>query len=229
MISSLVAGVSGGVSTGLTTGLSISPEPLLHTLGPWALVGIAVMIFIESGVLFPFLPGDSLILTAVLLRAQLGLSPWAIAGVALAAAVVGDQTGYGLGHRFGRRFFRDDARVLTTARLAEAERFFDRYGPVSLVLARFVPIVRTYVPLVAGTARLRYRRFVVWNVTGALLWVVGLTLVALLLGGIPFVAKNIDLLAIVVVVVSVLPLVATGLRRRGQNQDRELVDADREA
>ncbi|WP_263732276.1 DedA family protein [Cellulomonas sp. SG140] len=229
MISSLVAGLSGGVSTGLTTGLSISPEPLLHALGPWALVGIAVMIFVESGVLFPFLPGDSLILTAVLLRAQLGLSPWAIAGVALAAAVAGDQTGYWLGHRFGRRFFRDDARVLTTARLAEAERFFDRYGPVSLVLARFVPIVRTYVPLVAGTARLRYRRFVVWNVTGALLWVVGLTLVALLLGGIPFVAKNIDLLAIVVVVVSVLPLVVTGLRRRGQNQDRELVDADRDA
>ncbi|WP_348773390.1 DedA family protein [Cellulomonas sp. NTE-D12] len=229
MISSLVPGMSGGVSTGLTTGLSISPEPLLHALGPWALVGIAVMIFIESGVLFPFLPGDSLILTAVLLRAQLGLSPWAIAGVALAAAVAGDQTGYWLGHRFGRRFFRDDARVLTTARLAEAEQFFDRYGPVSLVLARFVPIVRTYVPLVAGTARLRYRRFVVWNVAGALLWVVGLTLVALLLGGIPFVAKNIDLLAIVVVVVSVLPLVATGLRRRGQNQDRELVDTDRDA
>ncbi|MBN9326212.1 DedA family protein [Cellulomonas sp. 73-145] len=187
------------------------------------------MIFIESGVLFPFLPGDSLILTAVLLRAPLGLSPWAIAVVALLAAVAGDQTGYWLGHRFGRRFFTDDARVLTTARLAEAERFFDRYGPVSLVLARFVPIVRTYVPLVAGTARLRYRRFLVWNVTGALLWVVGLTFVALLLGGIPFVAKNIDLLAIVVVVVSVLPLVATGLRRRGQNQDRELVDADRSA
>jgi len=222
-------GLAATHATSVASGLSVSPEHLLHALGPWALAGIAVMIFIESGVLFPFLPGDSLILTAVLLRAPLGLSPWAIAVVALLAAVAGDQTGYWLGHRFGRRFFTDDARVLTTARLAEAERFFDRYGPVSLVLARFVPIVRTYVPLVAGTARLRYRRFLVWNVTGALLWVVGLTFVALLLGGIPFVAKNIDLLAIVVVVVSVLPLVATGLRRRGQNQDRELVDADRSA
>ena len=181
------------------------------------------MVFIESGVLFPFLPGDSLILTAVLLRGQLGLSPLAIAGVAFAAAVAGDQTGYWLGHRYGRRFFKDDARVLTTARLGEAERFFDRYGPVSLVLARFVPIVRTYVPVVAGTARLRYRRFVVWNVTGALLWVAGLTLVAILLGGIPFVAHNIDLLAIVVVVVSVVPIVTAALRRRSAD-----VDVDRE-
>ncbi|MBN9160692.1 MAG: DedA family protein, partial [Myxococcales bacterium] len=162
--------------TALSTAIPLSAGPLLHALGPWALAGIAVMIFIESGVLFPFLPGDSLILTAVLLHVQLNLSPVAIAGVAFVAAVAGDQAGYWLGHRFGRRFFRDDARVLTTARLREAERFFDRYGALSLVLARFVPIVRTYVPLVAGTARLRYRRFIVWNVAGALLWVLGLTL-----------------------------------------------------
>ena len=211
--------------TALGTALSISPASFLHALGPWALVGIAVMVFIESGVLFPFLPGDSLILTAVLLRGQLGLSPLAIAGVAFAAAVAGDQTGYWLGHRYGRRFFKDDARVLTTARLGEAERFFDRYGPVSLVLARFVPIVRTYVPVVAGTARLRYRRFVVWNVTGALLWVAGLTIVAILLGGVPFVAHNIDLLAIVVVVVSVVPIVTAALRRRSADVD---VDRERE-
>ena len=207
--------------TALSAGLSISPGPLLHALGPWALVGIAVMVFIESGVLFPFLPGDSLILTAVLLHTQLGLSPLAIAVVAFTAAVAGDQAGYWLGHRYGRRFFTDDARVLTTARLGEAERFFDRYGPVSLVLARFVPIVRTFVPLVAGTAELRYRRFVVWNVTGALGWVAGLTVVAVLLGGIPFVVRNIDLLAVVVVVVSVVPILTAALRRRGADPSRE--------
>ncbi|MBN9375989.1 MAG: DedA family protein, partial [Cellulomonas sp.] len=107
--------------TALSTAIPLSAGPLLHALGPWALAGIAVMIFIESGVLFPFLPGDSLILTAVLLHVQLNLSPVAIAGVAFVAAVAGDQAGYWLGHRFGRRFFRDDARVLTTARLREAE------------------------------------------------------------------------------------------------------------
>jgi membrane-associated protein len=202
------------LSTGMSAAIPLSAGPLLHALGPWALAGIAVMVFIESGVLFPFLPGDSLILTAVLLHVQLNLSPLAIAVVAVVAAVAGDQAGYWLGHRFGRRFFRDDARVLTTARLREAERFFDRYGPASLVLARFVPIVRTYVPLVTGTARLRYRRFVVWNVSGALLWVVTLTVVAVWLGGIPFVANNIDLLAVVVVVLSVVPIVTAALRRR---------------
>ena len=210
--------------TALSAGLSISPGPLLHSLGPWALVGIAIMVFIESGVLFPFLPGDSLILTAVLLHTQLGLSPVAIGAVAFMAAVAGDQAGYWLGHRYGRRFFTPDARVLTTARLAEAERFFERYGPVSLVLARFVPIVRTYVPLVAGTARLRYRRFVVWNVTGALLWVAGLSAVALLLGGIPFVTRNIDLLAVVVVAVSLIPIASAALRRRGRDQVGEAQD-----
>ncbi|WP_291752317.1 DedA family protein [Cellulomonas sp. 73-92] len=215
--------------TALSTAIPLSAGPLLHALGPWALAGIAVMIFIESGVLFPFLPGDSLILTAVLLHVQLNLSPVAIAGVAFVAAVAGDQAGYWLGHRFGRRFFRDDARVLTTARLREAERFFDRYGALSLVLARFVPIVRTYVPLVAGTARLRYRRFIVWNVAGALLWVLGLTLVAVWLGGIPFVARNIDVLAVVVVVVSLTPIVAAGLRRRhntAREGDDEAVPAE---
>ena len=215
--------------TALSTAIPLSAGPLLHALGPWALAGIAVMIFIESGVLFPFLPGDSLILTAVLLHVQLNLSPVAIAGVAFVAAVAGDQAGYWLGHRFGRRFFRDDARVLTTARLREAERFFDRYGALSLVLARFVPIVRTYVPLVAGTARLRYRRFIVWSVAGALLWVLGLTLVAVWLGGIPFVARNIDVLAVVVVVVSLTPIVAAGLRRRhntAREGDDEAVPAE---
>lgn len=202
------------LSTGVSAAIPLSAGPLLHALGPWALAGIAVMVFIESGVLFPFLPGDSLILTAVLLHVQLNLSPLAIAGVAFVAAVAGDQAGYWLGHRFGRRFFRDDARVLTTARLREAEVFFDRYGPASLVLGRFVPFVRTYVPLVAGAARLRYRRFVVWNVSGALLWVATLTVVAVWLGGIPFVARNIDLLAVVVVVLSVVPIVTAALRRR---------------
>ncbi|MBN9374415.1 MAG: VTT domain-containing protein, partial [Cellulomonas sp.] len=108
-------------------------------------------------------------------------------------------------------------------------RFFDRYGALSLVLARFVPIVRTYVPLVAGTARLRYRRFIVWNVAGALLWVLGLTLVAVWLGGIPFVARNIDVLAVVVVVVSLTPIVAAGLRRRhntAREGDDEAVPAE---
>ena len=194
------------------TGLLPDASSMLHAFGPWVLAGIALLIFIESGVLFPFLPGDSLLVTAAILAGPLGIQPWQVLLVGIPAAVLGDQVGYVLGKRFGRRLFRDDARVLRTSRLVETERFFERYGPLSLVLGRFVPIVRTYVPLVAGTASLPYRRFLPWNAIGAVAWVCGMTAIGLLLGGIPGVVDNIDLLMIAIVVVSVVPVAIGGVR-----------------
>nr|WP_252728460.1 DedA family protein [Curtobacterium sp. WW7] len=176
------------------------------------------MIFIESGVLFPFLPGDSLLVTAAITSSALGITPWQVALVASLAAIAGDQVGYWLGKRFGRRLFRDEARLLTTARLGEAEAFFTRWGGLSLILGRFVPVVRTYVPLAAGTAQMHYRRFLLFNVTGAVAWAAGLTAVGVLLGGIPIVAHNIDVLMIVIIVVSVLPIVIGALRRRSHDR-----------
>lgn len=202
------------------------PQSLLPFLGPWALLGIAVIVFIESGLLFPFLPGDSLLVTAALLSSPLGLSPWLITAVAVVAAVAGDQVGYVIGRRFGRRLFSPDARVLKTARLEETERFFQRYGPAALVLGRFIPIVRTYVPLAAGAAELPYPRFIRWNVLGALLWVCGLVAVGFFLGGIPFVARNVDVLMIVVVLVSLAPigvnLLLRAVRARRERQRARL-------
>ncbi|NUU06159.1 DedA family protein [Leifsonia sp. C5G2] len=186
----------------------------LHAFGPWVLVGIAVVVFIESGVLFPFLPGDSLLITAAILAPQLGIQIWQIAVVAVVAAFAGDQTGYWIGKRFGRRLFKPDARVLKTERLEAAEAFFAKWGGPSLVLGRFVPFVRTYVPLSAGIAAMPYRRFLVWNALGGVSWVIVMVLVGVLLGGIPFVANNIDVLMIVVVVISVAPIVIGALRRR---------------
>lgn len=187
---------------------------VLQAFGPFVLVGIALLVFIESGVLFPFLPGDSLLVTAAVLSGPLGIAPWQVALVASIAALAGDQVGFWLGRRFGRRLFRDDARLLTTARLAEAEAFFARWGGLSLVVGRFVPIVRTYVPLVAGAADMPYRRFLIWNAVGAVGWSCAMTLVGVLLGGIPFIAHNIDVLVIVIVAVSVLPVVIAAVRRR---------------
>lgn len=190
---------------------------LLHAFGPWVLAGIALLVTVESGLLFPFLPGDSLLVTAAILSATLGVTPWQVALVAVVAAVVGDVIGYVLGARVGRRLFRPGARVLTPARLRESEAFFTRWGGVSLVLGRFVPVVRTYVPLAAGTARMPVGRFVLWNVLGAVAWVGLLVTVGVLLGGVPLVADHIDAVMIVVVVVSVLPLVVGALlRRRGR-------------
>jgi len=191
---------------------------VLHAFGPYVLAGIAVLIFIESGVLFPFLPGDSLLVTAAIISSALGITPWQVALVGSLAAIAGDQVGYWLGKRFGRRLFRDDARLLTTARLGEADAFFTRWGGLSLILGRFVPVVRTYVPLAAGTAQMHYRRFLLFNVTGAVAWAAGLTAVGVLLGGIPFVAHNIDVLMIVIIVVSVLPILIGALRRRRRNR-----------
>ena len=189
--------------------LSIIPdaEKLLEAFGPWVLIGMGLVIFVESGVLFPFLPGDSLIVTAAILAAQLGITWWQILLVGIPAAFLGDQVGYFLGRKFGRRLFKPDARIMKTEYLEEAEAFFTKYGGVSLVLGRFVPIVRTYVPLAAGTAAMPYRRFLLWNLGGGVLWVGSMTLVGALLGGIPLVRDNIDVLAIVIVLVSVLPIV----------------------
>lgn len=187
---------------------------ILQAFGPFVLAGIALLVFIESGVLFPFLPRDSLLVTAAILSGPLGIAPWQVALVASLAALAGDQVGFWLGRRFGRRLFREDARLLTTARLAEAEAFFSRWGGASLVIGRFVPIVRTYVPLVAGAADMPYRRFLLWNAVGAVGWSCSMTLVGVLLGGIPFIAHNIDVLVLVIVAVSVLPVVIAAVRRR---------------
>ncbi len=187
---------------------------VLHSFGPYVLAGIALLIFIESGVLFPFLPGDSLLVTAAIISSTLGVTPWQVALVASIAAIAGDQVGYWIGKRYGRRLFKDDARILTTVRLNEAEAFFTKWGGLSLVLGRFVPIVRTYVPLAAGTAQMHYRRFLLFNLIGAISWACGLTAVGVLLGGIPLIAHNIDALMIVIILVSILPIVIGALRRR---------------
>lgn len=201
------------MSVALAAG-TFSAATVLHAFGPWVLAGIALLVIVESGVLFPFLPGDSLLVTAAILSASLGITPWQVAVVATSAAIVGDVIGYSLGARFGRRLFRPTARLLTPARLHESERFFARWGGPSLVLGRFVPVVRTYVPLAAGTARMPVARFMLWNVIGAVAWVGVLVAAGVLLGGVPLIADHIDAVMIIVVIVSVLPLLIGALLRR---------------
>jgi membrane-associated protein len=175
-------------------------------------------VFIESGVLFPFLPGDSLLITAGLGHEKLGLAVWVIALVAFVAAVAGDQVGYLLGDKIGVRLFKPDAKVLKTSRLERTEAFFEKYGGRALVLGRFVPVVRTYVPFAAGSARYPYRKFLPWNVLGAFLWAVGVTVAGSLLGGVPFITDNIDVLLTVIVLISVLPIVIEHLRHRARRR-----------
>lgn len=192
----------------------LDPTALLQGAGPWVLIVVAVIVFIETGLLFPFLPGDSLLFTAGLLSVRLGVPlVWLIAVVA-AAAIAGDQVGYMIGRRLGRRLFKPDARIFKLRYQDQADEFLGRHGAKALVLARFVPVVRTFVPPIVGTSQMPYRRFLVWNAVGGLGWAVVLTLAGFWLGRIPFIANNVELIAIVIVAVSVVPIAIDVLRRR---------------
>ncbi len=192
----------------------LDPATLLQGLGPAALGVVALIVFIESGLLFPFLPGDSLLFTTGLLHQQLQLELPVLIAVVSAAAIAGDQIGYMLGRKFGRRWFKDDARVLKTAHLDTAEEFFKRRGGPAIVLARFVPIVRTFAPLSAGIARYNYKSFTLWNIAGAVIWGTSVTLLGSWLGHYEFIANNIDAIAVIMVLVSVLPWGVEFLKKR---------------
>jgi membrane-associated protein len=196
----------------------LDPAGLLVGLGPAALGVIAAMVFVESGVLFPFLPGDSLLFTAGLLHQPLRLTLPVLIGVVTAAAIAGDQVGYMLGRRFGRRWFKDDAKVLKTAHLTATEEFFRRHGGAAVVLARFVPMVRTFAPLTAGIARYGYKEFTLWNIVGALAWATSVTLLGTWLGHYEIIAENIDVIAVIMVLVSVVPWVIQFLKRHRSNR-----------
>lgn len=208
-VTAMFATTSGGKTC---TGFDVlcyfkNVDQLLIAMGPWVLALTCLIVFIESGVLFPFLPGDSLIFTAGLLHYQLGLNLWVLMGAIFLSAFCGDQVGYFLGLKFGRRLFKDDARVLNTAHLRSAEEFFARHGGKAMVMARFVPIVRTFTPLAAGIARFKYSTYLRWDIFGAALWGMGLTFLGSRLGGYEFVRNNIEVLAIIIILVSVLPIV----------------------
>ncbi|WP_432641530.1 phosphatase PAP2 family protein [Arthrobacter polaris] len=225
---------SGALSTGtLSTGavpsglLSfLDPAALLSGLGPATLAVVALMVFIESGLLFPFLPGDSLLFTAGLLHQQLNLSLPVLIGVVVLAAVTGDQVGYMLGRKFGRRWFKDDARILKTKYLVETEEFFAKRGGWAIVLARFVPIVRTYAPLVAGVANYNHKKFTLWNIAGAVGWAGSIVLLGTWLGHYEIVANNIDVIAVVLVLVSILPGAISILHKRKVTRSAVEVSAE---
>lgn len=198
-----------------------NPEALLLAMGPWVLVAVCLIVFIESGVLFPVLPGDSLIFTAGLLHTQLGLSLSILIISITLCALLGNIVGYILGKKYGRRFFKDDARFLKTEHLGQAEKFFIKYGGRSLVLARFVPFVRTFIPIAAGIANYNIKSFTKWNLIGAILWGAGLTFLGSLLGNISFVRQNIEVLAIIIVFVSIIPMIVEIVinKRKAKNKD----------
>ncbi|OSZ61978.1 hypothetical protein OQI_02280 [Streptomyces pharetrae CZA14] len=197
----------------------LDPNYLLDTFGIW---GLLLIVFAESGLLIGFfLPGDSLLFTAGLLitSKQLDFPLWAAIVLICVAAIVGDQVGYMFGKKVGPALFtRPDSRFFKQENVTKAHEFFEKYGPKSLVLARFVPIVRTFTPIIAGVSGMRYRSFLIFNVVGGILWGAGVTLLGSWLGNIDFVKKNIEAILILIVLISVVPIIIEFWRARSQNK-----------
>ncbi|MFJ5530014.1 DedA family protein [Streptomyces sp. NPDC093261] len=195
----------------------LDPNHLLGTFGIW---GLLLVVFAESGLLIGFfLPGDSLLFTCGLLITSNQMDfplAGAIALICL-AAILGDQAGYMFGKKVGPSLFnRPNSRLFKQENVTKAHEFFEKYGPKSLVLARFVPVVRTFTPIIAGVSGMRYRSFLVFNVIGGALWGAGVTLLGSWLGNIGFVKNNIEAILILIVLVSVVPIAIEFLRARSK-------------
>jgi membrane-associated protein len=178
---------------------------------------LTFIIFTETGLMFGFfLPGDSLLVTAGVFAAAGALDIGAVIAVLTVAAVSGDQLGYYLGSTIGPKIFnREDSLFFHKRHAERAQRFYDRHGGKTIILARFIPIIRTFAPVVAGVGKMRYRRFVSYNVVGGVAWVWGLTLGGYLLGrAVPNIEQNIHVVIAVVIFLSILPGIVEVVRAR---------------
>lgn len=189
---------------------------LVAQFGPWVYAILFAIIFCETGlVVTPFLPGDSLLFVAGGLAALGGMNVHLLVVLLVVAAILGDAVNYAVGRYLGRHLFTDRAsRFLNPRHLERAHAFYERHGGKAIVIARFVPIVRTYVPFVAGMAEMSYPRFAFYNVAGALLWVVSLCYAGYFFGNLPFVRQNLTLIIFGIIGVSLLPIVWAAVRAR---------------
>ena len=186
----------------------LDPESLIEK---FSLIGLLVIVFMESGMMVGFfLPGDSLLFTAGLLSATTDILPdlWVLIILIPIAAIAGDQTGYWIGRKFGPPLFnRPDSRLFKREYVDQTAAFFEKHGPRAIVLARFVPIVRAFVPVMAGTSHMRYRTFLVYDIIGGILWGVGVTTLGYFLGQIAFIEKYVEFILLGIVGISVIPVI----------------------
>ncbi|MFI5311324.1 MAG: VTT domain-containing protein [Gemmatimonadales bacterium] len=207
---------------------------LLHALrDPSALItavgtaGIAVIIFVETGLCFPMLPGDSLLVTAGLLASQadgpVHLNVWVLGVLCSCAAIAGNSSGYFIGKRAGRALFaREDSRWFKKSHLQRAHAFYEKHGGKTIILAQFMPIIRTFAPVVAGAADMRYAEFIAFNVIGALAWIWSMLLLGYFLARqFPIVGNHIEGLIVVVVALSISPGILAWLKQRTATASRQ--------
>ncbi len=198
----------------------LDPDQLISTFG---LIGLLVIVFAECGLLIGFfLPGDSLLFTAGLLVADDKITQplWLVCLLVCIAAIAGNQVGYLIGRKAGPALFsRPDSRLFKQGYVDKTYAFFDKHGPKAIVLARFVPIVRTFITVIAGVGKMDYRTYTIYSVLGGILWGAGVTSLGYALGGVDFVREHIEVILLAIVGVSLVPIGVELLRSRGRRRD----------
>ena len=203
-------------TTVLASGSILDP---MFWIGPKGLFAAAVLptilviIFVETGLLFPLLPGESLLFTGGLLASHGTLNIWVLAPAVAVVAILGDQTGYFIGRRIGPALFKkEDSRFFKKHYVTEAHAFFEKYGPMAIILARFMPFVRTFTPVVAGVSYMRYPVYLAFDIVGGVLWGGGVTVAGYFLGTVPFVHQNLETIILAILFVSMIPAMIAAWR-----------------
>jgi membrane-associated protein len=203
----------------------LDAEHLLEQFGDYAVWGAAAIVFAECGLLIGFfLPGDSLLFAVGLLAAkgEISYPVWLCCAVLFAAAVAGNALGYWIGDRYGPRVFhRETSRLFRPEYVEKTHAMFEKHGNRAIVLARFVPIVRTFITVMAGVGTMAFRRFLVYSAVGGVLWAVGVTLLGYYLGSVPFVSDNFEVMLLAFVAIAVVPVALEYLRDRAARKLEE--------
>ncbi|WP_370048404.1 VTT domain-containing protein [Lysinibacillus sp. RC79] len=198
--------------------IDVHLEEIIHKFGNLSYFVLFAIVFVETGVvIFPFLPGDSLLFASGTLAAAMGaFNMWILIPVFLAAAILGDTMNYHIGHKVGtsippKSFL---GRVVKKERMEAAEKFFNKHGGKTIVIARFMPFIRTFIPFVAGASKMKYGYFIMYNVVGAVLWVLSCTLLGYFFGNIPIIKNNFSTVLILIILISVIPAVIGAIKSK---------------
>ena len=195
---------------------------IITRYGAWTYGLLFVVIFMETGfVVTPFLPGDSLIFAAATFAARGALNPWLMFILLSMAAVGGDTANYWIGHAIGAKAYTGEVKWIKKEYMERTHAFFEKHGGKTIFLARFVPIIRTFAPFVAGVSEMSYGHFITWNLVGGVTWVATFTLLGYFFGNIPFVQDNFELVIIAIVLISFIPAVVEGLKARQEIKKQE--------
>ncbi len=196
---------------------------IINLFGPFTYLILFLIVFAETGlVVLPFLPGDSLLFIIGTLAGSGFLNIWIVYFSLLAAAILGDTVNYWIGHHFGGRIFsKENSRLFNKVYLEKTQEFYEKHGGKTIILARFIPIIRTFAPFVAGVGKMHYNTFLFYNVVGAFIWVTSLTFAGYFFGGLPFVKENFEYAVIGIVLISLFPVLIEYMKHKRESKAKK--------